>query len=86
MTVELVWRKWCKIAPVPHVARALLSHHAARAQNGHVTGRLQSGCRLGSITNLIEVLATPEKAKKHPFKFHSRPHLPRPPQTPAASF
>jgi hypothetical protein len=27
-----------------------------------------------------------QKAKKHPFKFHSRPHLPRPPQTPAASF
>jgi len=27
-----------------------------------------------------------QRAKKHPFKFHSRPHLPRPPQTPAASF
>jgi hypothetical protein len=27
-----------------------------------------------------------QKAKKYPFKFHSQPHLPRPPQTPAASF
>jgi hypothetical protein len=27
-----------------------------------------------------------QKAEKHPFKFHSPPHLPRPQQTPAVTF
>ena len=31
-------------------------------------------------------LAPNKRTKKHPFKFCSRPHLPRPPQTTAASF
>ena len=31
------------------------------------------------------MLSPTQKAKKRPFKFHSKPHTPRPPQTPAAS-